>query len=226
MQFVWQVVWLLQKDLKLEWRSRTLVTTLLFFSFLALSVFGLALQASPQVQRQVVAGIIWVTLAFAGTLGMGRLYAAEQEDGGLEALRMAPLHREAIFVAKHIALLLYLSACAIWTVPLAAFFFQAEMDSLGWKLAGVVFLGLWGFAILGTLMATLLLRSRLRELLLPLLFLPVALPLFISCARATAEIFGVGGLPQTDFWLRALLTFDLVFFVVGLWLFPSQIEQD
>ncbi len=225
MLFAKQVWALLKKDLRLEWRSREMVTTMFFFTFLSLAVFGLSMQASPAVQRQVVAGLLWATLAFAGTLGMGRLYAAELEEGALNGLRMAPVAYEAIFLAKQMSLLLFLLSCALWSVPLAAFMFQADITMLWPNLIPVMLLGLWGFSIIGTLMATLLLHARFREALLPLLFLPLVLPILISGARATAELLGVAGLPQTAFWVRGFLLFDLLFFVLGLWLYAPQLEQ-
>lgn len=220
-----QVWWLLRKEVQVEWRSRVQLSTMFFFVILALAVFGLALQVSPTVQREMLPGVLWVTLAFGGTLGMSRLYTAEQEDDALDGLRIAPIQREAIFLAKHLALLLFLCGCALWAVPLAAFVFQVDLARLWPYALPIFFLGLWGFAILGTLMATLLLKTRFREALLPLLFLPVALPLLIAGARATAEITGVGGIPHTGFWLRGLLAFDLLFLIVGMWLFDSQLEE-
>jgi len=220
-----QVWWLLRKEVLVEWRSRVQISTMFFFVILALAVFGLALQVSPTVQREILPGVLWVTLAFGATLGMRRHYTAEREDDALDGLRTAPIQREAIFLAKHLALLLFLCGCALWAVPLAAFTFQVDLARL-WPYAVPIFLlGLWGFAILGTLMATLLLKTRFREALLPLLFLPVALPRRCASARATAEITGVGGIPHTSFWLRGLLLFDLLFFVVSMWLFASQIEE-
>ena len=222
----WREVWsLLQKDLRLEWRNREQMTTMFFFTLLSLAVFGLSLQASPAVQRQVVGGLLWATMAFAGTLGMGRLYATELEEGGLDGFRMVPVAREALFVSKQISLLLFLLSCALWAVPLAAMLFQADIGRLWPAILPLLLLGLWGFAILGTLMATLLLHARFREALLPLLFLPLILPVLIGGARATSELLGVGGTPHTAFWLRTFLLFDLIFFVVGLWLYAPQLEQ-
>jgi len=220
-----QTWWLLKKDLLLEWRSRAMLTMIFFFTVLALSVFGLALQASPDIQRMVLPAMIWVVLSFAGTLGMGRLYASEQEEDALDALRMAPIASEAIFLAKHISLLIFMLSCAIWSVPLSAVMFQVDIAKLFPYAIPLFFLGLWGFAILGTFMETLLLQARFREALLPLLFLPVALPVTIAGARATAELLGVGGIPHTMFWLRFLVFFDLFFLVVSLWLFEVQLEQ-
>lgn len=225
MMLMRQVWWLFRKELQVEWRSRVQLSTMFFFVILALAVFGLALQVSPTVQREILPGVLWVTLAFGGTLGMSRLYTAEQEDDALDGLRTAPLLPIAIFLSKHLALLLFLCGCALWAVPLAAFTFQIDLIRLWPYAIPIFFLGLWGFAILGTLMATLLLKTRFREALLPLLFLPIALPLLIAGARATAEILGVGGIPHTGFWLRGLALFDLLFLIVSLWLFPSQLED-
>jgi heme exporter protein B len=225
MYFWRQVWWLFRKEVAVEWSSRVQTTTMFFFVVLALAVFGLSLQVSPAVQQQMMPGVLWVTLAFGGTLGMSRLYSAELEDNALHGLRSAPIAREAIFFAKHLALLLFLCGCALWAVPLAAFTFQIPMDRLGWTVALIFFLGLWGFAILGTLMSTLLLKARFREALLPLLFLPIALPLLIAGARATGEILGVGGIPHTGFWLRGLAAFDLLFLTTSLWLFGPQLEE-
>lgn len=224
MELLRQTWWLLRKEWMVEWRSRVQLTTLFFFAVLALGVFGLSLQVGPGVQRQVMPGVLWVTFAFACTLGMGRLYSPEMLDGCLEGLRMSPVAREAIFLAKQMSLFLYLLLCALWAVPLAALMFQVEFGLLWSAVIPVVLLGLWGISILGTMMATLLLHTRHRDALMPLLFLPVALPLLIGCARATAEILGVGGVSHTSFWLRGLLFFDLMFLLASLWLFAPQME--
>ncbi len=225
MELFRQAWWLLHKEWTVEWRSRVQLTTIFFFVILSLGIFGLSLQAGPSVQRQVMPGVLWVILAFGGTLGMGRLYAADMVDGCLEGLRMAPISREAIFLAKQASLFLYLLMCAIWAVPLAALMFQVELALLWSPVLFILLLGLWGISILGTMMATLLLRTRFRDALMPLLFLPVALPLLIACARATAECIGVGGVQHTSLWLRGLLSFDLLFLVASLWLFAPQLEQ-
>lgn len=223
---LWQQTWwLLRKEWILEWRSRVRVTTIFFFVILALGVFGLSLQVSPSIQRKIMPGVLWVILAFGSTLGMGRLFAHELQDGCLEGLRMTPIVREALFLAKHLSLLIFLLMCAIWAVPLAALMFQVELKLLlSPSVLAVLFLGLWGISIVGTMMATLLLRARFRDALLPLLFLPIALPLLIACARATAELLGVGGVMHTSFWLRGVLVFDLLFLVACLWLFAPQLD--
>lgn len=225
MEFLRQTWWLLHRDLLLEWRGRERLTTMFFFVVVVLGVFGLALRVDSTVQRAILPGVLWATLALAGTLGMGQLYAAELEEDGIDGLRMAPLAREAIFVAKHLALFGFLLVSAVLVVPLAALMFQVDLGLLFPRVIPIFLAGLWGFSILGTLMATLLLQARFREALLPLLFLPVALPLVVVGARATAELLGQGAGVQTEFWLRGILLFDLLFLVVGLWLFGLQFER-
>ena len=223
--FFHQVWSLLYKDLILEWRSRERLMTMFFFVIVALGVFGLSLQLEPSIQREILPGVLWATLSFAGTLGMGQLYAAELEEGVLDGLRMAPIAKEAIFIAKLTALFIFLVICALWTVPLATIMFQVKWSLLFPRIIPIFLLGLWGFAILGTLMATLLLQSRSHTALLPLLFLPVALPLLIVGAKATTELISAHAIPQTMFWLRFMFLFDLLFLIVGLWLFPPQLER-
>ncbi|MEM1008499.1 MAG: heme exporter protein CcmB, partial [Myxococcota bacterium] len=172
-----------------------------------------------------VSGLLWAILAFSGSLGMSRLYAAELEDQALHGLRMAPISYEALFLAKQAALFLTLLLCALLCFPLAAMMFQAELALLWPKLLPVLLLALWGFSILGTLLSTLLLQYSFRETLMPLLFLPLVFPLLIGGARATAALLGVGGIPQTFFWVRLLLSYDLIFFVAGLWLYRLQFEH-
>lgn len=209
----------------LEWRSRNHLATMFFFVVVAMGVFGLALQVEPSLRRDILPGILWAILSLAGTLGMGQLYAAETEERALDGLRMAPISRLAIFLAKHISLFLYLLLCALWAVGLGGLMFAVEWSAFfSLWLALILVLGLWGFAILGTLMATLLLKARFREALLPLLFLPVALPLLIIGAKATSEILG-SGIPQTAFWWRVMAVFDGLFFLVALWIFAPQLES-
>ena len=223
--FFRQVWWLLRKDLLLEWRSRDRLTMMFFFVVVSLGIFGLSLRVDPSIQREILAGVLWSILAFAGTLGMNQLYAAEREDEGLEGLRMAPVPKEALFLAKQGAVMLFLFLCAMWAVPLASVMFGVSLSSFVLSAVPIFLLGMWGFSIIGTLMATLLLNARFRDALLPLLFLPVALPVVIAGAQATNELIGQAGIPHTSFWIRGLAFFDIFFLVVGLWLFRFQFEQ-
>lgn len=225
MRFMEEVWWLLQRELVLEWRSRMRIMTMFFFIVLVLAVFGFSLHLDVLQQRKVMPGVLWSVLALAGTIGLGQLYTAELEDGGLAGLRMAPIAHEALFLAKHLAFLLFLFGSSVITLALSMFMFQALSWSLFWQIVPLLFIGCWGFSIIGVVMATLLLQTRSGEALLPLLFLPLVLPLLIAGAKATAELVNVDGLVHTMFWARGMLLFDLLFFVVGLWLFPLQMEQ-
>jgi heme exporter protein B len=224
-QYINHLKWLLYKEWLIEWRSRIQLTTIFFFVVIALGVFGLALQVEPDVQRKMMPGVLWVALAFGGTLGMGRLFSPDLSGGGLDGLRMTPISREVIFLAKQLSLLLFLLICGAWAVPLSAVMFQVDLRLLWSPIIPIVILGLWGISILGTLISAVLLHTRFREILLPLLFLPLALPLIIASARSTAELIGVAGIAYTAFWLRSLLIFDILLLAIGLWLFSPLLEQ-
>jgi heme exporter protein B len=217
---------LLRKELLVELRTLESVPAMSLFAVTTFVVFHFALQRSS-VDGDLAAGILWVTLLFAAILGINRLFVADADQGGFDAFLLAPVERTALLVAKALALLAYLVVLELVAVP--AFALLLLGPSLGQAmpdLLGVLALGDLGVAAIGTLVAALAVRTRARDLLGPLLALPLLVPIVIGGARATSPLFALGhaGDPPGR-WLLTLGLYDLVFGLIAYALFDFLLED-
>jgi heme exporter protein B len=217
---------LLRKELLVELRTLESVPGMSLFAVTTFVVFHFALQRSS-VDGDLAAGILWVTLLFAAILGINRLFVADADQGGFDGFLLAPVERTALLVAKALALLAYLVVLELVAVP--AFALLLLGPSLGQAmpdLLGVLALGDLGVAAIGTLVAALAVRTRARDLLGPLLALPLLVPIVIGGARATSPLLalGHGGAPPGR-WLLTLGLYDLVFGLIAYALFDFLLED-
>jgi heme exporter protein CcmB len=216
-----RVVWLvLRKDLTVEVRSLEIAYTTLFFAVSCVLVFAFALVREGRAPEDGAAGILWIAIAFAGTLALGRAFERERQSETLRALLLAPAARPAIYVGKLLGIVALLAACEVVLVPLVALLFQAPLLAQPVWLAIVLLAGTIGFAAVGTLFAAMLVRARTRDVLLPVLLYPITVPVIIAGVRATATLLQ----PELDldsvrFWLALLGCFDVVFVTLALWTF-------
>ncbi len=217
---------LLRKDLRLELRTRESVPAMVLFSLGTFVLFHFALQRDD-VEGELAAGILWVTLLFAALLGIGRLFVAEREEGGFDGFLLAPVDRTALFVAK--ALLLFGFLAVVEVLVVAAFAILLLGPSPWGALPGlVVVLALAdvGLAVVGTLVGALAIRTRARDLLVPLLAIPLSLPLVIGGARATSPLLAQDGTgPLEGRWLLILGLYDLVFGLLAYAIFDFLLEE-
>jgi heme exporter protein B len=216
-----RVVWLvLRKDLTVEVRSLEIAYTTLFFAVSCVLVFAFALVRDGRAPEDGAAGILWIAIAFAGTLALGRAFERERQSETLRALLLAPAARPAIYVGKLLGIVSLLLACEVVLVPLVALLFQAPLFAQPVWLAVVLLAGTIGFAAVGTLFAAMLVRARTRDVLLPVLLYPITVPVIIAGVRATSTLLQ----PEVDmagirFWLALLGCFDVVFVTLALWTF-------
>jgi heme exporter protein B len=211
------------KDLKIEWRSRDLVLAMVLFAALAVMIFAFALELDQGAQASVVGGVFWVTVDFAGMLGLGRSLAAEQDRGSFDGLLLAPVDRAALYFGKMAGNLLFMLIVAALLIALLTVFFGVSLfDPL---LIGVALLGTLGFSAVGTLLASMSVKTRARETMLPVLLLPVALPLVIAAVRATNAI--LDGLPFDlwRIWPVLLITMDVIYLAGAALLFDFIVEE-
>jgi heme exporter protein B len=214
---VWTVF---RKDVTIEVRSRETVATTLFFSLSAVIVFAVALVNEGRAVADAAVGILWVAIAFAGTLTLGRTFERERYTDTLRALLMAPAPRAAIYVGKLLAVLAILLLAELMLVPLVALLFDAALLQRPVLLALLLVTGTIGFASVGTLFAAMLVRARSRDVLLPVLLYPMTIPVIIAGVRGTAALAQqVPDEPMATFWLMLLAAFDTVFVTVALWTF-------
>lgn len=211
------VLWLLAKDLRLEWRTREIVTSTSLLAALLVMVFG-----AMRSDAAAAPAAMWVTYAFGAALGFGRTFAVEHDD--LIALRLAPIDRGAIYLAKAIANWLALTVVQLVSLPLFGAMFTERVWTALPALALPLVLGGLGLAAAGTLFAALLSQTRLREGLLPILMLPVALPAVAAAFSATAGILDGTPLSAIGTQLQLLGVFDIVMMTASLLLFDVFIE--
>jgi heme exporter protein B len=217
---------ILRKDLRVELRAREAVPAMALFAVTAFVLFHFAFDRDA-LDGDVAAGTLWVTLLLATVLGVNRLFAAEREQGGLEAMLLAPIDRTAIFVAKAVALFLYLVAVEIVAVPAFALLLLGP-DLLGSlpALTAVLLLADAGLAAVGALVGALAAETRARELIGPLLLLPLVVPLAIAGAQATEPLFTATGTPEDlGRWLGLMGLYATIFSLLSVALFDFLLED-
>jgi heme exporter protein B len=218
---------LLRKELRLELRAPQAVPAMALFSVTTLVVFHFALQRGA-VEGDLAAGVLWVTLLFAAMLGTSRLFVADHEEGGLDGFLLAPVDRTALLVAKAIALFGFLAAVEVVAVPAFALLLLGPSPGAGAyaQLVAILALADVGVALVGTLVGALAVQTRARDLLVPLLALPLLIPVVIGAAKATTPLFvaaGAGDAPLR--WLGILGLYDLVFGLLAFALFDYLVED-
>ena len=216
-----RIVWLvLRKDLTVEVRSLEIAYTTLFFAVSCVLVFAFALVQEGRAPADGAAGILWISIAFAGTLALGRAFERERQSETLRALLLAPSPRPAIYVGKLLGIMALLLAAEVVLIPLVALLFQTNLLAHPFWLAAILLTGTIGVASVGTLFAAMLVRARSRDVLLPVLLYPITVPVIIAGVRATALLAQPEfELPLVRFWAALLVTFDIVFVTLALWTF-------
>jgi heme exporter protein B len=225
-QFI-RVAWLvLQKDLTVEIRSREIVSTTVFFAISCVLVFAFALVKDGRTVVDAAAGILWIAIAFSGTLALGRTFERERYTDTLRALMLAPADRPAIYVGKLVAIVAMMLAVQVLLVPLVALLFQAGLFAAPLLLGTILLAGTLGFAGVGTLFAAMLVRARSRDVLLPVLLYPITIPVIIGGVRGTVALVGESpDVAMAQFWIALLLFFDVVFVTLSLWTFEPLMTE-
>jgi heme exporter protein B len=229
MNYLHHVLDHLRKDLRLEWRSRDSINGMLFFALLVVVVFGLAFDPTsyPTMTRQISGAILWVALLFASITALNQSWTREQRNSVLEAQRMAPSPASALFLAKALANLLFVLTVEAVLAPIFMVFFNLHALGNIWLLAIILPLGTWALVVNGTFFAALGLRARNRELLLPLLLLPVSLPALLAMVQATtgvltAELDSI----QIGTWIKQLAGYDIIFTTICILLFETVLNAE
>jgi heme exporter protein B len=226
MRFLSTALIVLRKDLLIESRSREVVYTSLLFAMSCMLVFAFGLVKEGQVVTDAAAAILWITVAFAGTLALGRVFDRERQNETLRALLLAPASRASIYVGKFLGVLALLLMVEVVVVPLVALMFGAALFRYPWMMIALLAMGSIGYAAVGTLFAAMLARSRSRGALLPVLLYPITVPIIIGGVRGTAALIQ----PEADLavaraWLMMLVAFDAVFMTLSLWTFEPAMTE-
>ena len=223
--FLHQVLALLAKDLKTEWRTREIFTSMFVFAVLVVVVFNFAIGADTELIHQVASGVLWIALSFASVLGLQRTGQMESAEDSLQGVLLALHDRSALFVAKMLAQMLYLLVVVVCTLPLCGIWFRIDFMPCIGELCIAFTLGMLGLSIVGTLFGMIALHTRACEVMLPMLFLPVSIPLTIAAVQATSQLIDGKNLRDITDYLILIGIFDVVFFSLALMVFDYVVEE-
>jgi len=222
MQFLNKVLAIVWKDVVAELRTKELFSSMFVFALLMIVIFSFSFDLRVERVAEVAPGVLWVTFAFAGTLELNRSLATEVEGARLDGLLLAPMERSTIYFGKMLGNLVFILAIEALMLPIFSAVFDLNLLQPG--LLSTVVLGTIGFAAVGTLLSTMAVNTRAREVLLPVLLFPIILPVVLSAVKITAGM--LDGQPWTDMapWLRLLIGFDIIFATVCYMTFDYVVQ--
>lgn len=225
MSFTSRTLAILKKDLLAEWRTKERLSPMVFFVLLTLLVFNFSFELGRAALHEIGPGVLWSAFVFASLLGLNRSFVDEHENNCLDGLLLAPGDRGTIYVGKMLGNLLFLLAVQLISLPFFTLFFNLSPGPFLLPLLGVFLLGSASLAAVGTLFAAMSANMRLRELLLPLLLLPMIMPALISCVEATALVLQESPFARLYPHLQILTVYVVVFTTLSLLLFEYVIEE-
>src|SRR5687767_12173310 len=214
-----------RKDLAIELRTRSAFLSVVVFTLLGLVIFFFAWDPTAVSAIDLAPGVLWVTFTFAGLLGLQRSFGVEMQDRAIDALLVAPVDREAIYLGKAIANLVFVGAVLLIAIPAVALFYNLPFARAGLALGFVAALAALGMVSVGTLFSSMAVNTRLAELLLPMLSLPFFVPIVLASAQASTRLLAGRPLAEAMPWLRILVAFDIVFVLACTVAYPHTIEE-
>lgn len=225
MTFFSVIRWIVWKDLLTELRNRETISSMIFFALIVILIFSFSFSMDQQAAREVIGGIIWVAFAFTGIIGLGKSFSTELQNDCLESLQMVPESKGAIYLGKMVANFTFIFVVEIVLFPMFVIFFNLDVIEEISFLLLTFFLATMGLSAIGTLFSALTVQIRAREVMLPILLLPMVVPVMIAAVEATKG--ALNGDPFTAYsqWLELLAIFDVVFIVASFWVFEFAIDS-
>jgi len=218
--------WLIaRKDLAIEFRTRTAFLSSLVFAVLALCILYFAWDESIIAPADRAPGVLWVVVTFSGLLGLQRSFSIEEHDRGIDALLVAPIERESIYLGKALANTIFVGAVLVIAVPAVAIFYNLPLGRSIAALGAVAVLAAIGLVAIGTLFSAMAVNTRMAELLLPMLSLPFFVPVVLTSAQASTQLLAGRPFGEALPWLKILIAFDIVFAVACTVAFPHTLEE-
>lgn len=213
------------KDVTAERRTREVLNSVLVFALVVVVIFSFAFEPTAEESRTIAGGLLWIAFTFASLLGLNRSFAREEQNDCLQGLRLAPVDASAIFLGKMLGNLVFLLVTELIVLPFFAVFYNIDLlRRPGW-LALILLLGTWGLTAVGTIFAAIAANTRLRELMLPVLFLPVSVPLLIGVVEATTVVLGEQPIAEASLWIKLMLGYDLIFTTLAFFGFGFVLEE-
>ncbi len=220
MSYIYTVV---KKDLLYEIRSKEIISSILVFSLISIVTFNFAFDPTPKVIVLIVPGILWVSLTFGAILGFNRAFALENENGGFDGTLMTPIPKDALFIAKSFSSFIFLVIVEVFLIPLLVVFFHIEINLL--ILIPVSLLALLGLSFLGCVFGALSVNTRASEVMLPVLFIPVIIPLVLGATQGTQIMLAGGELKDALDWIGLMAVFDVTYMIVGAFCFSIIVSE-
>jgi heme exporter protein B len=214
----------LGKDLRLEWRSKDAINSMLFFSLLVVVIFSFSFNPTAEESRQIAGGLVWVAFLFAAVVALNQTWARELRNQVLDAYRVSPAPAEALFLAKAVGNFLFVSILEGLMTPLFIVFYSLRALGPAWQLFPVALLGTWALVVNGTFFAAMSIRTRSREIMLPLLLFPISIPALLAMVEATSSI--LTGESSAKFWIVLLAVYDVLFTTVCILLFETILNAE
>ena len=214
----------LVKDIRLEWRSKDAVNAMLFFALLVVVIFSFAFDPTAEESRQIVGGLVWVAFLFAAVVALNQAWMRELRNQVLDAYRVSSAPANALFLGKAIGNFLFIAVVEALLVPLFLVFYNLRSVGPAWLFVPVFLLGTWALVVVGTFFAAISLRTRSREVMLPLILFPISIPAVLAMVEATTMI--LTGTESPKFWISLLLVYDVIFTTVCLLLFETVLHAE
>ena len=225
MTFFSVIRWMIWKDLASEIRSRENISSMFFFAFIVIMIFSFSFSMDLQAAKEIMPGIIWVAFGFTAIIGLGKSFSAELQNDCLENLQISPIPKGAVYLGKLIANLVFILIVELILFPMFVIFFNLDvLAKLHWVLL-IFFLGTLGLSAVGTLFSAMTVQVRAREVMLPILLLPMAVPVMIGAVEATRGALNGDPWALYGQWVELLIVFDLIFTVVCFWAFEWILES-
>jgi heme exporter protein B len=214
----------LLKDIRLEWRSKDAINSMLFFALLVVVIFSFAFDPNAEESRRIAGGLIWVAFLFAAVVALNQTWARELRNQVLDAYRVSPAPATPLFLAKAVGNFIFVCVLEALMTPLFIAFYKLRALGPGWELAPIALLGTWALVVNGTFFAAISLRTRSREIMLPLLLFPISIPAILAMVNATTAV--LTGDEPARFWIALLLAYDVVFTTACLLLFELVLDAE
>lgn len=216
------------KDIRLEWRSKDAINSMLFFSLLVVVVFSFSFDPLAEESRRIAGGLVWVAFLFATVVALNQTWARELRNHVLDGYRVSPAPANSLFLAKALGNFIFVAMLEALMTPLFVIFYNLRALGTAWLLLPIAALGTWALVVNGTFFAAMSVRTRSREIMLPLLLFPISIPAVLAMVNATTMVL-LGGQGPDDsprFWLVLLATYDLVFTIACLFLFETVLNAE
>jgi heme exporter protein B len=222
----WTVAWAVAaKDLKIEWRTKTAFASSIVFAVLVLAVFYFARDPTAVAALDIAPGALWVTFTFAAMLGLNRAFLLEKENRALDGILLAPVPRSAVFLGKLVGNLAFVAVVESVSLPLFVLFYDVAIWRQLPALIGVMAMATVAFVSVGTLLSSMVVRTRFAELMLPILLLPFLIPPVVGAVQLTSRVLAERPLSDLVGWLKLLASFDIVFVALCFFLFEATLEE-